>query len=173
MGADTERHSQALDGAWLNALREREEGLQEPDRYRTPGVQDTGVSHLSRVHRASQRLRPAWDCARFSAYMLWLCSLVFLWDFWQWKLGVSLTLLPVLFPLSSYWFTLLSLDIRVCTWSYSNLLCCVWLILLEASSCQKGKWKKSGCGRDYSGRWDQWREGKVWSRCIAWGKSIK
>lgn len=37
-----------------------------------------------------------WDCARSSAYILWLCSLVFLWDSSQWEWGHFLTLFPAL-----------------------------------------------------------------------------
>lgn len=44
--------------------------------------------------------------------------------------GISQTLLPALRTLSPYWVAFLSLHVRVCSWSFCYLLCCVKLITL-------------------------------------------
>jgi hypothetical protein len=36
METDTETHAQTLSGAWENSLEERDDGLKEPERSRTP-----------------------------------------------------------------------------------------------------------------------------------------
>lgn len=87
-------HSQTLGGA----LEEGEGGLR-------------GSEQLSRAHRGSEAEAGR---AGSSAYMLWLDSLVFLWDSNHSGVGVSQTLLSALETLFSYWFAFFTPNMRVC-----------------------------------------------------------
>lgn len=104
--------------------------LEELEWSRTP--QEHGPENgLTRTQVGSQRWGSSvWVWLRSSAFMIWLCSLGFLWDFYQWEWELSLFCLTLgLF--FSYWLALSSLDVRICVWSYCSFLCQILLFSLE------------------------------------------
>lgn len=63
------------------------------------------------------------------------------------EVGVSLTLLPVLRPFTSYWAALSNLDMRLCVKSYCKFKCCFFFIIsLRGLLFSEGKWRKSSYG---------------------------
>ena len=56
METDTETHAQTLSGAWENSLEERDDGLKEPERSRTP--QENLQNQLTWAHKGLTETEP-------------------------------------------------------------------------------------------------------------------
>lgn len=110
-----------------------------------------------------------WVCTTSPAYMLWLtwCS------FGTPNSGsrVFLTLLSALGIFSYYCIALSSLDMGVCAYSYCILLCYVQMMSMGDLLFSERKWRRNESGEE--GRWEEWREKKLWLGYIVWEKNLK
>lgn len=108
----------------------------------------------------------AWAWVKSSAYMLLLCSLMFLWDWqWKWRCLWFFSLLLNLFPPIGF-------PHPAMTWRFVFGLIVTYYAMFgwhtrEVCSFLKGNWGEEWiCGRGEVGeKWKEWREGKLLSRC--------
>ena len=149
-----ERHSlnQTLGGA-PGVLR----GRRSKRRRRRDQRNERGQRHtrrtmpMSQLTRDSEVRKPVKVRPRISAYMLWLSSLVFLWDSQQWEQGLSLTLCLFMGPFSSYWLPFPALMWWHVPGLNCNLLCLIWWLSLGGILFSEGRWKDGSLERRVGG----------------------
>lgn len=131
-----------------------------PERTSPTESNDWDSTGLTEI-RKPRLVRP-----RSLAYVLWVCSLVFLTK--------CLWLLSASEAFTSYWIASWKLDVRIYIWLNCSLLTLIWLMFLGGGDrvlCSEGTWK--GCesgrkeweGKDGSGKkgklhwkWNKWEE---------------